>query len=94
MEAIPVKVTIEPSDCNGEATWVRSGDQVWWKWYGSRGDAIMDAEHLGLANTQIFPNGTRLTRGIRRTVKEDASADPGELIRFGFRDLTVNRLNS
>jgi hypothetical protein len=94
MGAITVKVTIEPSDCNGEATWVRSGDQAWWKSYGSRGDAFMDAEQLGLTNTQIFPNGARLTQGIRRTVKEDAAADPDELVRFGFRDVTVDHLNT
>ena len=94
MGGIPVNVTIEPSDCNGEATWVRSGDQVWWKWYGSRGDAFMDAEQLGLADTQIYPSGTRLTQGIRRTVKDDAAADPDELVRFGFRELTVNHLDT
>jgi hypothetical protein len=94
MGAIPVKVTIEPSACNGEATWVRSGDQAWSKWYSSRGDAFIDAEQLGLADAQIFPNGTRLTQGIRRTVKEDAAADPDELIRFGFREAAANNLNT
>jgi hypothetical protein len=94
MGAIPAKVTIEQSDCNGEATRVKSGDQVWSKWYGSRGDTFTEAEQLGLVDSQIFSNGTRLTQGIRRTIKEDGAADPDELVRFGFRELTVSQPNT
>ena len=94
MVAIPVKVTIEPGASNGEATWIQSGDQVWSNWYGSRGDAFIDAEQLGLTNTQIFPNGTKLTQGIRRTIKENAAADPDDLLRFGFSEAIGNRENT
>lgn len=84
MEAIPVKVTIEPSDNNGEALWVRSEDHVWWKWYGSRLEACIEAAELGLADRRELPNCERFTREVRYTAKDNAVADPGELGRFGF----------
>lgn len=90
MEAIPVKVTIEPSQSHGEAIWVRSAGQAWWKWYGSRLEACMEAAQLGLANRQEFPNGERLTQGVRYSAKEDAVADPDELIRLGFERSSAN----
>ena len=84
MEALPVKVTIEPSGSNGEAVWVRSENNVWWKWYGSRLDACIEAVELGLANRNMFPTGERFTQGVRYSPKDDATADPDELVRFGF----------
>lgn len=83
MEAISVKVTIEPYD-NGKAIVVRSGDLVWWKWYASGGSAGAEAHQLGLADEQVFPTGERNTQEIRFLVKSDAVVDPDELVRFGF----------
>ena len=85
MEAIPVRVTIEPSDFYGETTWVRSEDQVWWKWYGSRLDACIEAARLGLVNSQKFPSEVRFSQNVRYSVKDDAVAIPDELVRLGFR---------
>jgi hypothetical protein len=84
VQAIPVKVTVEPSYNNGEALWVRSEDQTWWKWYGSRLDACIEAAQLRLANRQELPSGERFTLDVRYSSKENAMADPDELVRFGF----------
>jgi hypothetical protein len=86
MNDIPVKVTVEPSSCNGVGLWVRSNDQVWWKWYGSPLDAWTEAEQLGLAESAAYPNGTRITLDIRHTAKENAVVNPEELTRFGFKE--------
>jgi hypothetical protein len=84
VEAIPVRVTIEPSDCNGEALWIRSENQVWWKWYGSRLEACVEAAQLGLANRQELPSGERLSQNVRYSAKDDAVAITEELVRLGF----------
>lgn len=83
MKTIPVTVVIEPSG-NGDAIWVRSEDKVWWKWYGSRLDACVEAAQLGLANRQEYQSEDRYLLNVRYSAKEDAMADPDELERFGF----------
>lgn len=84
MKTLPVTVAIEPSDSGGQAVWVRSGDQIWWKWYGSRLDACIEAVQLGLANRQEYPSEQRYLPNVRYLAKDEASADPDELVRFGF----------
>lgn len=84
MKIIPVRVAIEPSGSGGQAVWVRSEDKVWWKWYGSRLDACVEAAQLGLANRQEYQSEERCLFSVRYSAKEDAMADPDELVRFGF----------
>ena len=84
VKTLPVTVAIEPSYSDGQAVWVRSGDQVWWKWYSSRLDACVEAAQLGLANRQEFPSNERYSQNVKYSAKDDAMADPDELVRFGF----------
>jgi hypothetical protein len=82
-EAIPVKVTIEPSDNNGFATWVRSDElpsRVWSKWYSTEHAAYVEAESLGFAVSQVFMDAhPHLPFNERRTLKGEALADPEQL---------------
>jgi hypothetical protein len=84
MEAVPVKVSIEPSDSNGVALWVRSADTLLWKWYSSRFDACAEAAQLGLAAREVLPSGERFSLVVRYSAKENPVADSDELARFGF----------
>jgi hypothetical protein len=90
MGAVPVKVTIEPSESNGEALWVRYADNLLWKWYGSRLDACVEATQLGLADRQVQPSGERWTLVVRYSAKENPVVDPEELVRFGFQSPPIN----
>ena len=82
-ETIPVKVTIEPSDNNGFAIWVRSDEvpsRVWSKWYSTEHVAYVDAESLGFAASQVFIDAhPDLPLNVRRTLKGEALADPEQL---------------
>jgi hypothetical protein len=89
MMAILVTVAIEPSYSGGHAVWVRSPNQVWWKWYGSRADAGVEATQLGLADRHEAPSSDIRIINVSYEPKNDATADPDELPRFGFRQPPV-----
>jgi hypothetical protein len=76
---------IEPSDSGGHAVLVSSSDQVWWKWYGSRADAGAEATQIGLADRHESPSSDTRFINVQYEPKNDATADPDELLRFGFR---------
>jgi hypothetical protein len=85
MMAINVTVAIEPSYGGGYAVWVRSPDKFWWKWYGSRADAGVEATQLGLADRRESPSSDIRFINVRYEPKDDATTDPNELIRLGFQ---------
>jgi hypothetical protein len=90
MEAVSVKVAIEPSSSNGEALWVRSPEALLWKWYGSRIDACVEAAQLGLAARELLASGERFSLVVRYSAKENPVADFDELARFGFEPPPAN----
>lgn len=84
--AIPVAVEIEPSG-NGYAVWVRSkimSEDVWWKWYGDKLTACIEAARLGIITRREGPSGERYLLNVYYEQKPDAAINVEELKLYSF----------
>jgi hypothetical protein len=82
------KFSVEPSDNNGVAAWVRAidaGDPTYWKWYQTESDAFEDANHMGLGTIEMIASSeSQVAILARRSVPIEITIDPGLLIFWGF----------
>lgn len=87
-EKIAVRV-INASLPDGLDAIVESKDepvQRWKKWYPYEGAAGTELSALGLTDDEP-PVGQGKILHIRHRLKEDATVDPDDLIRYGFREV-------
>jgi hypothetical protein len=82
------KITIEPSDSNGVATWIRSKGEpqvTFWKWYENKIFAFIEAEQMGFASSgPIVPSSERYFPNMCRTLHEEITTTPEYLKQYAF----------
>jgi hypothetical protein len=83
---IEVRVSSRPVQGGREAVVESKSDplQKWTKWYAFEGEGGTELSLLGLTDDEP-PVAQGYILSIRRKLKEEASVDPEELLRYGFR---------
>lgn len=85
-EKVEVRISFVPLQDGGEVIIQSKGDPLhaWRKWYSLEWEFGSELSALGLTDDEA-PVAQGKLLSTRRKLKEEATVDPEELLRYGFR---------